>query len=139
MMVSVHLDTAGGDVLDLDRTARQLRRELLALDLEDISFARVEAPAGSRGDAVTVSTLILTLTNSAVLVAACQVLRAWVLRAQGRRVSVRYGDKRVEITGATGSQQQQVIDAAVRTMLGDLDKPSNNDGGQPITSGDPNP
>lgn len=130
MMVAVYLDTADEDVLELDRSARQLRRELLSLDVEDVSFPRSGAPTGSRGDAVTASALILTFANSAVLVAACQVLRAWVLRAKGRRVSVRFGDKSLEITGATGSQQQQVIDAAVRSLLGDPVRPDA-DGSRP--------
>lgn len=123
MNVTVVLHPAGADARDVDASVRQVRRELLVLDVDDVSLPRSELPEGARGDAITIGTLMVTLANSTVLVAACQVLRAWVQRSQGRRVTIRSkvngAERSVEITGSNATQHQQIVDALVRELSGE--------------------
>ena len=115
-----------GDADELDRLTHQLREELLLLDLENVTLGRdVREPDGTKGDAIAIGTLIMTLGNSAVLVAACQVVRAWVTRGKARHATIKYGKNRtLDITGATAAQQQKLIDAFLGTMQHDLESAS---------------
>jgi len=91
------------------------------LDVDDVALAReADAPPGARGDAITVGTLIVTLANSAGLVSICQLVRTWVTRDQGRRITIKYGKRTLEITGANAAQHQQIIDAFLSDQDHDL-------------------
>ena len=126
MIIAVELQVVNGDADELDRLTHQLREELLLLDLENVTLGRdVREPDGTKGDAIAIGTLIMTLGNSAVLVAACQVVRAWVTRGQARQATIKYGKNRtLDITGATTAQQQKLIDAFLGTMQHELESVS---------------
>ena len=126
MIIAVELQVVNGDADELDRLTHQLREELLLLDLENVTLGRdVREPDGTKGDAIAIGTLIMTLGNSAVLVAACQVVRAWVTRGQARHATIKYGKNRtLDITGATTAQQQKLIDAFLGTMQHELESVS---------------
>jgi hypothetical protein len=110
--VSIRIQASAGNIAEVDRLSRELRRELLRLDVDDVALAPGgKAPADAKGDPVTVGMLIVSLANSAGLVGICQVARGWVNRDQGRRITVKDGKRTLEITGASSEQQQQVIDA----------------------------
>jgi hypothetical protein len=110
--VSISIQASAGNIAEVDRLSRELRRELLQLDVDDVALAPGgKAPADAKGDPVTVGMLIVSLANSAGLVGICQVARGWVNRDQGRRITVKDGKRTLEITGASSEQQQQVIDA----------------------------
>jgi hypothetical protein len=91
----------------------RLRDELLELDVEAVEQAvgglapaRAKGPAG---DAV--GGLIVTLSDSAVLVALAGVLRSWVGRDRGRKVTISVGEDSLEVTGASRQEQARLIDA----------------------------
>lgn len=123
--MSVHLQSDRSDAYELDALTRQLRRELLSLDLDNVTLDReVEIPKDAKGEAIAIGTLVMTLANSAVLVAACQVIRAWVSRGQGRGATIRFGKESgqtLEIQGASKAQNQQIIDAFLMTMRLEVD------------------
>jgi hypothetical protein len=118
VIVAVQLQSADDDAVNLDLQAHRLREELLLLDLDDVTLGRgTSEPDGAKGDAIAVGTLIMTMSNSAVLVGACQVIRSWVTRGQGRRATIRYGkDQTLEVTNLTAAQQQDLIDAFLKTV-----------------------
>jgi hypothetical protein len=120
LIVSVHLRSDTSDTHELDALTRQLRRELLSLDLDSVTLDReVEVPEGAKGEAITIGTLVMTLANSAVLVAACQVIRAWINRGETRGATIRFGRKSgriLEVHGASKAQNQQIIDAFLMAM-----------------------
>lgn len=112
--VYLHVQTSDGDADETDRRTRQLRQELLALDVDDITLPSTHhAPAGAKGDPISIGTLVVSLANSAALVEICRVVRAWVTRDHGRRITLKDGDRTLEITGANTAQHQQIIDAFV--------------------------
>lgn len=130
MIVSVHLRSDTSDVYELDVLTRQLRRELLSLHLDSVTLDReVETPKGAKDDAIAVGTLVMTLANSAVLVSACQVIRAWITRGQARRATIQFGKKSgqvLEIQGASQDQNQQIIDAFLMATRHEV-KPADHD------------
>jgi hypothetical protein len=110
--ISVQISISGGDTEGTDRLARQFRRELLGLDTDTVTFARLDtAPPGAKGDLVTTGTLIATLANSAVLASICQLARTWVTRDRGRRIIIKDGDRSLELHGGNPEQHQQIVDA----------------------------
>src|SRR5262249_49515852 len=121
VMVSVRVQAAAaGSPEELDVLTRQLRQELLQLEVDGVALAHGdEEPGGAKGDVITIGTLVVTLANSAALAGACQVLRTWVTRDQGRRAMVKYGREHpmsLEITGANAAQHQQLIDSFLASM-----------------------
>jgi hypothetical protein len=104
-------------VLDTDPEAAAdsvlgLRDELLELDFDTVDRAVAgPAPAGSKGLPGDVSTLIVTLSDSAVLVALAGTLKSWVSRDRNRKVTIRIGDDSLEVTRASEQEQAQLIEA----------------------------
>jgi hypothetical protein len=131
VILSVQMATADSDEYDGDTQARLLRNELLSLDLDDVTLDRPAVhEQGSKGGAITTDTLIMTTANSAVLVAACQVIRSWVTRANGRSATLRYGGRRgqsLKITGSSAAQHQELIDAFVAAVRHDLEEATGRD------------
>lgn len=108
----VHVHTHDGDREETDRATRQLQRELLALDVDDVRPAPEEgpAPSGAKGDAVTVGTLLVDLANSAGLAALFQMIASWVSRGPGRSITVKDSDGgELTLEGGTRDQHQQLI------------------------------
>ena len=88
-----------------------LRDDLLELDLDAVDRAAYgPPPKGARGLADgSVSTLIVTLSNSAVFVALAGVLRSWVSRGKGRKVTLRLGKDMIEVSAASADDQAKLI------------------------------
>ena len=108
--------TLQGDPAEVDEQARQLRTELLALDVDRVDFGGDgPPPQGSKAvDAATVSTVIVALSSSPVLVQLGRVLRDWVTRDERRKIVVRDGDRSLELTGADADDNAAVIEAFFR-------------------------
>ena len=120
-VVLIEFAEADVDAEDHDLVAGLLRAELLALDVDDVRLVAVEGvPTGAKGAAATTGGLIVSLANSAalgaVLTSLVQVLRAWITRGQGRRVTLKDGERSLELTGASVDQQQQAVEAFARSM-----------------------
>jgi hypothetical protein len=105
-----------GDPEDVDGQARQLRAELLDLDVDSADFAPGgPPPAASKGvDADTVSTIIVALSTSPVFIQLGRALRDWVTRGQHRKIEVRDGERSIVLTNATAADNQAAIEAFFR-------------------------
>jgi hypothetical protein len=111
--LTLRLD-AGDDVdsAGVDELTRQLRRELLQLDVESVDLARAgPPPSGTRAvDVAAVGTLVVTLFQSTGLLGAVVgAVQSW-LSASGRR-SVRLeldGDV-IEVGGLSSVDQRRLI------------------------------
>lgn len=115
---------ADADAESHDRLARQLRLELAALAVDEVRLSSTgSAPPGAKGIAASTGELVVSLANSAafatVLTSLVQVLRAWIARGQARHVILKDGERSLELTGASLDQQQQAVDAFVRSMTAD--------------------
>ena len=106
----------------LEELTQSLRADLLQLDVDDVTAvpSQKDAPAGARGiDATSVGALLVTLESSLPLVTAVvKTVRAWLVRshASTRTVRVTVGDRSIELSGASGEQQDRMVDAFIQTL-----------------------
>jgi hypothetical protein len=91
---------------------RGLRDELLGLDVLSADEAvRRMVPPGAKGLGEGTGALIVTLSDSAVLVALAGVVRSWVSRDRGRKVTLRIGQDSLEINKPSEREQARLIEA----------------------------
>jgi hypothetical protein len=98
----------------LDEATRQLRRELLELDVERVARAREgPPPAGTRAvDAATVGGLIVTLAKTTpVLTAIVRTLTSWVSRGEGRNLKIQIDGDTLELSRISTADQERLISA----------------------------
>ena len=106
---------AGPDADDeeLAQLGRQLRTQLLELDVEAADLVRRgTAPAGSKGDPVTLATLAVTLAPLA-LTEIMKAVQAWLTRHDRASVTVESGTDKITITGSPSKEQQRTLEAFI--------------------------
>jgi hypothetical protein len=110
--------TLHGDPEDVDTQARQLRAELLDLDVDSVDFAPGgPPPAASKGvDPATISEIIVALSSSPVLIQLGRLLRDWVARGTERKIEIEVGKKKLTITGSPADLDGAVIEAFFREV-----------------------
>lgn len=103
----------------LDRLTRQLRRELLDLDVDSVDLARGDQlPEGAKAaDAITLGTLAVAVLPS-FLPKLIDYLQSWSLRAEGRMVKVKsqVGDRSIELEYTPDAMSQQELKTLVETL-----------------------
>jgi hypothetical protein len=105
------LTVVDDDPGEVDRLSRQLRTELLDLDIDSADLVEdPDVPEGAKSNAGTVTTIVVSLAGSPVLVQLGMALRSWVTRSQHRKIVVRDGDRSLELTGTTAEDNQKVIE-----------------------------
>jgi hypothetical protein len=116
MLQRLRVEIGAGPDSDFEELAllcEGLRLELLELEVEAVdATGGGPAPLGAKTSAVdTVGTLVVALSNSAVVVALVGVLRAWVRRGAGRTVMLRLGENSIEVSQASAEQQAMLIES----------------------------
>jgi hypothetical protein len=111
--VLVQVDENGADPERLDAVTRQLRAELLRLDVDDV-VARRDGPApdGSRAlDVLAVGGLLISLGNSQAVRSVVSAVRAWLTRSPvgGRKVRLEVAGDVLELSGATSEDQERLV------------------------------
>ncbi len=102
-----------------DRLARQLRLELQALDLDRAEYVMDnDVPSSAKGGAASVTAIVIALSSSPVLVQLVGLLRDWVNRASGRKITIRDGDRSLELIGTTEDNNDEAIDSFFRSYIG---------------------
>jgi hypothetical protein len=115
-VTDISVTVADDDPAVADEQIRQLREELLGLDVDAVEFGPGPLPPeGAKGvDASTVTSLVVTLSSSPVLIILGRTLRDWVNRANGRSLIIRKDGRSLEITGARTRHDQEIIDTFLR-------------------------
>ena len=103
------------DPEELDSVSMGLRRELLELDVDSVTRApNEEDPPFAKASGTGISDmLIVSLSNSTVLVSAIHLLGWWVKRETRRRVTVKIGGKSIEIDSASVEETAKLIESWV--------------------------
>lgn len=99
---------------ELERLTRQLREELLKLDVQAVDLMTEGLiPANAKaGDPITWGALLLTLTASGgVFTALISVLKAWLTRHERRSMTLEIKGDKLQVTGITATEQQHLIEA----------------------------
>jgi hypothetical protein len=119
-VLAVHLTLEPDSQLDAEeyeRMTRQLRAELKDLDVESVRLATTEtAPAGAKGDPVTVGALIVALSASGgVFTTLIAALHDWLRRRSGNhRIRVTIDGDTIELERASAEREAELVDAFVR-------------------------
>jgi hypothetical protein len=112
------VDVDGAERFEL---AQRLRAELLVLELDNAEFVSGgAAPAGSKADAVTLSTLLLTFAASGgVFTSIIGAVRDWLVRQPAPVVvDMTIDGESFRIEGATTEERQRLLDAFVARHAG---------------------
>jgi hypothetical protein len=114
-LIELGLDLSLGedaDTAELNQAGRQLRAELLDLDVEDVRLRRAQAPPkGARaGEAVALGGLLTTMAPQAI----GQVLDAllnWVSRHSQRSLRLELDGDVLELSNASADEQRRAAEA----------------------------
>ena len=100
------------DAAELDQAARQLQRELLELDVEDVQRAREGAPPpGARAvDAAVLGSLAVT-AGKEVLGAVVRAIVQWIGRRADRSVKLTIGDDAIEVSNVSAEEQRRLVES----------------------------
>jgi hypothetical protein len=120
---TIHLQDEEMDLERLDRVTRQLRGELLDLDVEAVDFVQEEKlPEGTKAaDAVTLGALAVTVLPN-FLPRLVEFLQAWTLRGEGRKVKVKsqVGDRSIELEYTPEALSQGELKTLLETLTSAL-------------------
>lgn len=106
------LADGGADERAVADATRQLRRELLDLDVDTVDMPRAEPPAGSRAaDAAVLGALIVTISQSQLLPSVLDAVRSWLTAASQRSVKLELNGDVLELTGVSSNDQHRLTDA----------------------------
>lgn len=105
---------SGSDAEEVAQFSQRLRREIQQLDVEAVDLVREgTAPAGAKGDPVTLGTLAVTLAPVA-LTSLFGLLQTWLARHDKATVTIEMGNDKLTLTGSPSKEQRQVIEAALQ-------------------------
>ena len=108
------LDVPGGDAQEVEQDVQRLRRELLALDVEDVRPpAGGPAPPGARSPgAAELGALVVTLLGTpGLLPVTIATIRDWLGRRPDRTVEITLDGDTLKLTGASREEQKQLVGA----------------------------
>ncbi len=102
----------GADPQELAELSRQLRAAVLnESDADAVEPTRADAaPAGAKGDPLTLATLAITIAPAAVE-GLLRIIQAWVSRHERASVTVEAEGAKLTVTGDPSAMQRQLVDA----------------------------
>jgi hypothetical protein len=109
--LSIELFLEHKDAAEQVSLAEDLRKQLLAVAVEDATLASGKAPPDAKAvDAVSISTIVVALTNSPELIQlALSVIQNWLNRLGSSRVKVKLGDDELELSGRSPTREQMEL------------------------------
>jgi Effector Associated Constant Component 1 len=109
LTVCVEISENGADDLRLDGLARSLLTELAGRGLA-VERATKAGPHGAEsGVSLTLATLVVTCSGSPVIAQLLGVLRDWLRRREGRRITLTVNRSTFELSSTSASQEYIVV------------------------------
>ena len=110
----LHIDAGPeADQEEQAQLAQRLREHLLELEVDAVDQVRSgAAPAGAKGDAISLATLAVTIAPVA-LKALTDMLQSWLTRHERASVTIESGDTKLIMTGTPSPEPLRIIDAWV--------------------------
>jgi hypothetical protein len=101
-----------GDAEEIAEVTRQVRRELLGLDVEAVRTpTEGDAPAGSKGlELAALGALVVTVARSQVLNSIVATVRNWLAGSRERGIRLELGGDVLELTGVSSKEQRRLTD-----------------------------
>lgn len=102
----------GEDAIELDEATRQLQRELLKLDVDDVRRVAVgEPPPGARAvDPTLLGSLAIT-AGKEVAGAVIRTLVSWLARRPSRSVKLTIGGDTIELSDVSAEDQRRLLES----------------------------
>jgi Effector Associated Constant Component 1 len=101
----------GSDQQESAELTSRLRQLILQSDVDRVDYLRDgPVPAGAKGDAITLTSLAVTLAPIA-LTGLITTLQSWLSRHERATVTVESGGEKLTITGSPSHDQQQTVAA----------------------------
>jgi hypothetical protein len=97
---------------EIDEAARQLRRDLLDIDVRDVTTPQAgEAPPGSRAVGLAaLGALLVNIADSQFLGAVVAAARSWLAASSRRSIKLQLDGDVLELTGVSSSEQRRLTD-----------------------------
>ena len=97
------------DDQELAELTQHLREDLLETGADSVKQVYGgEAPAGTKGDAVTLATLAVTLAPTA-LTGVIAILKSWLTRHERTSLTLQKGNRKITVTGTISKEHEKVI------------------------------
>ena len=112
----VRLNTSSQVAEEMEQLTRQLRDELLELNIKEVALVRAgKTPAKAKaGDPIIWGSLLLTLASGGVLTGVITFLQSWLSRRDQRKISLEINGDKLELTGISSKEQKRLIDLWLR-------------------------
>ncbi|MHC1563027.1 effector-associated constant component EACC1 [Actinomycetospora sp. C-140] len=106
---------------DIETAARQLRSELLALDVEAVEFRESPAPGNAKGAAIGLADLAVTLVASgSALTVMLQTVRDWLSRrGQKQSVTITIGNDTLRLDDVSDVERDEIVKVFVQKHSAD--------------------
>jgi hypothetical protein len=118
------ISSQGSTPEEVDQMTRQLRSELMELEVESVDLVRAkEIPKGAKaGDVLEMGTLAVAVLP-VFIPKIIEYLQSWSLRAESRKVSVKaqVGDRSIEIEYSPAALSPDGLKNLVETLTGALE------------------
>jgi hypothetical protein len=100
----------------LDQLTRDLVQEIRQLDIDFVGLAEALPQDGAKGLANDIGHVLVQLSAPTSVLALMHVLREWLRRRQGRRITITHDDKKrtIEIIGPDDRQIQKFVESYMR-------------------------
>ena len=111
--LKVELAVDDADPAELDRLTANLRRELLQLDVNNVTRLREgPPPPGARAvELVALASLVVAVGDIAgALSSVVHSVQSWIGHKPDRKVRIEMNGDVLELSGATAEQQQRLVD-----------------------------
>jgi len=117
------ISLSGGQDADTEAVAeaiRQLRRELLELDVDSVDLPRsADPPPGSRAvDVTALGALVVTIAQTPLLGAVVDTVRSWLARSRHGTIKLELNGDVLELTGISSDEQRRLTDEWLRRHQG---------------------
>lgn len=100
----------GADAEEIARLGQQLREDILQLDVDSVEFVRSgAAPAGAKGDPITLGALAITLAPG-LITSLFTLLQSWLTRHEKSSVTIELGKDKLMVTGNPSKEERQLIE-----------------------------
>jgi hypothetical protein len=101
-----------GDAEEIARATRQLRHDLLDLDVDAVEAPQAgKPPPGSKGaDMSALGVLVVNIADSQLLAAMVTAVRSWLASSPRRSIKLQLGNDALELTGVSSKEQRRLTD-----------------------------
>ena len=120
MQLNISIASSDADAEKLEQLTVQLKEELSNLHVNDVNIPRnVNVPEGAKAaGALSWGTLLVTLAASGgIITTLINVIQTWLSRNERRSVSIELDGDKLELSGISDDDQQQIIDLWIERQL----------------------